>query len=90
MEESQFRGSKADNQRRDSGRWKRYIGAGMSCGYELEEAPAASTRMTVGVKRTQGQQGESRCCLLLRRRNRETMISGFAELSFRTEFRVQN
>lgn len=56
MEESQFRDSKADNHRRDSGRWKRYIRAGMSCGYELEEAPAASTRMTVGVKRTQGQQ----------------------------------
>lgn len=33
--------------------------------------------------------GESRCCLR-RRRNRETVISGFAELSFSTEFRVQN
>lgn len=36
-----------------------------------------------------GEQEESLCCLQ-RRRSKETAISGCAELSFRTEFRVQN
>lgn len=51
--------------------------------------PGLNTKNTCTGVEAVGLQEESLCCLQWRR-NKETAISGFAELSFRTKFKVQD